>query len=465
MPEKTQKRKLRSDQSTSQIDEEIASSTNDENVLLSDRDFEDISSKVENRLSKRLRDTEVSQREILKLIENLSSKVDNLTNVNPGQNSLTFETGISEIPNDELEGVEPARSVSSNMVTGVINEPMTSNNTHARSSSLPPPNQRHSDEIIDKLLESLYATHKQTPNLPRLPKALATTMPTFDGKTEKFELFEDLFQTSLKVHPQITEQEKIHYFHSLLRGDALQTFRNMTETTKTNINDIIAGFRRRYVKTQSVATARCKWENLTFDPANQTFQDFLETYQKLAQEAYADVAPRFIETSFYAKMPTHLKRVLNQARLETASYETMVQHLEREMELNGLANPESATFTGIHNVEPTNNLNQERPPKTASTCFGCGHQGHLLRNCRKTNRDKRTQKTPNTTNTNPCDTCGKLSHETKDCYSGANWANRPTWWKTPKPTGSNSIPLPQSTTPEVTQQPQANQQPTQPKNY
>ena len=107
MPEKTQKRKLRSDQSTSQIDEEIASSTNDENVLLSDRDFEDISSKVENRLSKRLRDTEVNQGEILKLIENLSSKVDNLTNVNPGNNSLTFETGISEIPNDELEGVEP----------------------------------------------------------------------------------------------------------------------------------------------------------------------------------------------------------------------------------------------------------------------------------------------------------------------------------------------------------------------
>ena len=88
--------------------------------MLSDRDFEDISSKVENRLSKRLRDTEVNQREIIKLIENLSSKVDNLTNVNPGQNSLTFETGISEIPNDELEGVEPARSVNSNKLLKVI---------------------------------------------------------------------------------------------------------------------------------------------------------------------------------------------------------------------------------------------------------------------------------------------------------------------------------------------------------
>ena len=115
MPEKTQKRKLRSDQSTSQIDEEIASSTNDENVLLSDRHFEDISSKVENRLSKRLRDTKVNQREILKLIKNLFSKVDNLTNVNPGQNFSTLETEIGENPNDELEEVEPTRSVNSNI--------------------------------------------------------------------------------------------------------------------------------------------------------------------------------------------------------------------------------------------------------------------------------------------------------------------------------------------------------------
>ena len=38
----------------------------------------------------------------------------------------------------------------------------------------------------------------------KLPKSLTTTMPTFDGKSEKFELFEDLFQTSLKVHNQLT---------------------------------------------------------------------------------------------------------------------------------------------------------------------------------------------------------------------------------------------------------------------
>ena len=46
-------------------------------------------------------------------------------------------------------------------------------------------------------------------------------MPTFDRKSEKFELFEDLFQTSLKIQNQLTEEDKINYFHSPRRGDAL----------------------------------------------------------------------------------------------------------------------------------------------------------------------------------------------------------------------------------------------------
>ena len=42
----------------------------------------------------------------------------------------------------------------------------------------------------------------------KLPKSLTTTMLTFDGKSEMFELFEDLFQKSLKIHNQLTEKTK-----------------------------------------------------------------------------------------------------------------------------------------------------------------------------------------------------------------------------------------------------------------
>ena len=114
MPEKSQKRKLRSDQSTSQIDEEIASSTNDENTLLSDRDFEDISNKIENKISKRLKDTELNQREILKLIENLSSKVDNLSSTSSERSCVNNRATNNGNSADEVEEIDFGRSEYSN---------------------------------------------------------------------------------------------------------------------------------------------------------------------------------------------------------------------------------------------------------------------------------------------------------------------------------------------------------------
>ena len=51
----------------------------------------------------------------------------------------------------------------------------------------------------------------------KLPKSLTTTIPTFDGKSEKFELFEDLFQNN-----QSTEDDRINYFHTFMMGDELQ---------------------------------------------------------------------------------------------------------------------------------------------------------------------------------------------------------------------------------------------------
>ena len=42
----------------------------------------------------------------------------------------------------------------------------------------------------------------------------------------------------------------------------------------------------------------------------------------------------------------------------------------------------------------------------------------------------------------PCEKCGKKSHITQECYSGANWANRPQWWKNPKTTSPDIILIP-----------------------
>ena len=112
--------------------------------------------------------------------------------------------------------------------------------------------------------------------ISKLPKSLTSTMPTFDGKSEKFELFENLFPTILENHNQLTEEDRINYFHSLMRGDALQTFKNINGPTRENLPEMLPVFRRKYVKSQSMATAKHKFQKIVFKPANRYLVDFLD---------------------------------------------------------------------------------------------------------------------------------------------------------------------------------------------
>ena len=182
----------------------------------------------------------------------------------------------------------------------------------ARSTSQPQfrsentPSTFEADQILSALQQ--LATNNNSANvnntrnsISTLPKSLTTTMPTFDGKSKKNELFEDLFQTSLKVHNQLTEEDKIYYFHSLMRGDALQTFKNITSPNR----EILTVFPRKYVKPQSMAVAKHKFQ-LVFNPVNQKLFDFMDELQRLAKDAFGVAAQAIIDQFIYTKMPPHL---------------------------------------------------------------------------------------------------------------------------------------------------------------
>ena len=251
--------------------------------------------------------------------------------------------------------------------------------------------------------------------ISKLPKSLTTTIPTFDGKSEKFELFEDLFQVSLKIHNQLTEDDRINYFHSFMRGDALQTFKNINGPTRKNLEEILAVFRRKYVKPQSMATAKHKFQKLVFNPANQKLVDFLDELQTLAKDAFGIAAHAIIEQFIYAKMPPHLKKSINQAHLENGTYEQIVTHLERELELNSLEYPDETQIITVTQKQQIEG-NKENAGNINSDTDDSNPNNHKI--------DIKSR-----TLYRPSETCGKTNHSTERCYVGANAANRPLPWK------------------------------------
>ena len=196
-------------------------------------------------------------------------------------------------------------------------------------------------------------------------------MPNFDRKSEKFVLFEDLFQTSIKLHNQLTEDDRIIYFHSLMRGDALETFKNINGPTLEKLAEKLAVLTRKYVKPQSMATAKHKFQKLVSNPASQKLVDSLGELQKLAIDAFGIAAHAIIEQVIYVKMPPHLKKSIKQDHLENGTYEQIVTHLEKILELTGLEAPDEPQLNTLsHN---TANTNADRPKPTCHYCKKPGH--------------------------------------------------------------------------------------------
>ena len=179
-------------------------------------------------------------------------------------------------------------------------------------------------DAINRLAEVLVGMNNRSSAQTLMVRPVSTTTLTFDGKSEKFELFEDLFHTMMKMQPDLTETMKINHFHSLFRKNALQTFRNINTAIRQTLEDILAVFRRKYVKPESQATAKHKWHRLVFDPNTMKLPDFLEELNQGAEKAFGENAQAMIDRLLYAKLPPKLNRSVNMARLENATYEEIV---------------------------------------------------------------------------------------------------------------------------------------------
>ena len=222
-----------------------------------------------------------NQKEVLKLIAPTTRKQTVITasdetdseSENVPENATS--TPIKTKTTATTHKTTPAR----NMVTGVLNDStnLGKKKTRPHRPQSLPPNERPSTSRL------LFAPQPEThppPHPPSMPKALTASLPVFDGKSKKFELFEDLFRNNKKMYPHLTEIQKINYFHSLLQGNALQAYCNLDDAKKNNLEEVITAFKRRFGDFQLSAKARCEWDSLHFDPTKQKLHEFLDTLTK-----------------------------------------------------------------------------------------------------------------------------------------------------------------------------------------
>ena len=279
-----------------------------------------------------------------------------------------------------------------------------------------PASQTIPSDPINRLAEVLVGMNNRTSAQTLMVRPVSTTTLTFDGKSENIELFEDLFHTMIKMQPDMTETMKINHFHSLLRKNALQTFRNINTANRQTLEDILAVFRRKYLKPESQATAKHKWHRLVFDPNTMKLPDFLEELNQGAEKAFRENAQAMIDSLLYAKLPPKLRRSVNMARLESATYEEIVTHLERELELNGLEEgddiPVPTMSTAPTAIRPgTGLLSSGIDPNI--TCNYCKKPGHVKDDCRKLKRkeEQRRNDGQDTKKEYPkCPNCDKTNH-------------------------------------------------------
>ena len=82
-----------------------------------------------------------------------------------------------------------------------------------------------------------------------------------------------------------------------MRGDELQTFKNVNSASRENLTEIATLFRRKYVKSQSMAMAKHKFHGLVYLPANQELIDFLDKLQNFAKNTFRFAAQRSLNNS------------------------------------------------------------------------------------------------------------------------------------------------------------------------
>ena len=344
---------------------------------------------------------------------------------------------------------KPTHTVGLDMVTGATetrsNRPTTSftnfRNYQEDDSDEGESTPRSNEE---RLLNAIETIPQRIKNTTTNTKLLQTHVPNFRGQKDKFVEFEHLLLNHLSpLANKITEENKLHFFQSLLRDDAIEYWQSIQITPMTTLKDVLDLFRKEFAKEDLKEVARYKWDQARYDPTTETFGDFLKNLKKTAKQAFGNEADRIIKMFLFGKLPVEIQQELTMANKEESSPEEIKTYLMRKYQYQQYVAPPTAIqlFNAVTSSAPPT-ITTTKPTTTTTTaqpterkrfegqCFYCGKTGHRKTECRARQRDEangikkedaipmKKAADPDKPKYNPklvCQICGYTGHSARDC--------------------------------------------------
>ena len=300
--------------------------------------------------------------------------------------------------------------------------------------------------LFDDIVSEIHHLRDTMTDTVQHPKILHTQVQLFRGNREKYNEFEHLLLNHLRPHQhKLSEEQKLTYFQSLLRDDAIEFWQSLKMTNQTTLAQVLRYFKKEYAKEDLKEVAKYKFDQMRYDPTAETFNDFLNKFKKVAKQAFGEKSSDITETFLFAKLPVQMQNELAMAGKHNASMEEIRTFVQRRCQYAQLiptttpqpvnqisAPPPNAAAPQSSNSQPPQNRETKR--KFDGQCRHCGITGHKWAECRKRLREEAQNKATNHNQQQPaqptnnqdvkpkynpklvCQIRGKVGHSARDCY-------------------------------------------------
>ena len=165
-----------------------------------------------------------------------------------------------------------------------------------------------------------------------------------------------------------------------MRDEAIEYWQSIQISPVTTLKDMLDLFRKEFAKEDLKEVGRYKWDQASYDPTTETFENFLKSLKKTAKQAFRNEADKVVKKFLFGKLPVKISRF---------SKNSLWQTKRRVPRRNQNVFDAQIPVPAVHDKKQTD---PDKPKYNLKlVCQICGYRGHSARDSQKHNKNRRQE--------------------------------------------------------------------------